>query len=266
MAHVFEPKLPFWKTVIFVDWNGVLSRDPFWVSILAKKHHPARATLLKEASRLFRDGKLVDRWMRGEISSREIVDGMELRSHRFGRQFIGRRLFEDCELMEVNQGLVALLAGIAGRAFIVIATDNMDCFYEQLLLLRSKRPNARDDGEFSNLAQVARHFDDVLCSSALGVLKSERPDEFFGRWLDLHKLTFARSLLLDDNATNCAAFRTMGGVALRVTDGDFSDGYAEVAHTITEWLDRTVPVTPDRVGSDADSFPYSQRRQLKLPI
>jgi AraC-like DNA-binding protein len=267
MTHVFEPKLPFWKTVVFVDWNGVLSRDPFWVSILARDRHPARSRLLKEATRLFRDGELIDRWMRGEITSREIVDGMDFGTEdRYGRRYFERQLFKDCARMEVNRGLLALLAEISDRAFIVVATDNMDCFYEQLLLLRSKRRNARGDGESTTLARVARHFDDVLCSSALRALKSERPAEFFGRWLNFHQLTFARALLLDDNNTNCDAFRKMGGVALRVNEVDFANGFTDVSRAVVDWLDCTVPAEYDAGASDGDTFPYSQRRQLRLPF
>ena len=36
--------LPFCRWVIFVDWHGVLSRDPFWTSILNNDRHRLRAT------------------------------------------------------------------------------------------------------------------------------------------------------------------------------------------------------------------------------
>ena len=29
-----QAPLALWRRVIFVDWHGVLSRDPFWISIL----------------------------------------------------------------------------------------------------------------------------------------------------------------------------------------------------------------------------------------
>ena len=37
-----QPTLPLWNRVNFVDWHGVLSRDPFWTSILGRPRHPPR--------------------------------------------------------------------------------------------------------------------------------------------------------------------------------------------------------------------------------
>ena len=50
---------PLSGRVIFVDWHGVLSRDPFWTSIRESATHPLRAQLEANLADVFsreRDG------------------------------------------------------------------------------------------------------------------------------------------------------------------------------------------------------------------
>jgi FMN phosphatase YigB (HAD superfamily) len=63
---------------------------------------------------------------------------------------------------------------------------------------------------------VGETFDELLCSSRLGVLKSD-PERFFAATLHRQGMTAADALLVDDFASNCAAFEQWGGRAMHFT-------------------------------------------------
>jgi hypothetical protein len=121
--------LSFHKRVIFVDWHGVLSRDPFWLSITNKARHPLRAQLNTQVSKIFSHGSMVDEWMRGAITSQDIIRMMQVKTdQRFRSDFLARRLISDCAQMKVHERLARFLEQCTQRATVVLATDNMDCF------------------------------------------------------------------------------------------------------------------------------------------
>jgi len=88
--------------------------------------------------------------------------------------------------------------------FIVLATDNMDCFWQAAL----------------SLSDLCNTVDAILCSSELGVLKKDGVESFFAPWLRRHRLSFRDALLLDDSTETCQAFRLAGGVSVVVRDVD----------------------------------------------
>jgi FMN phosphatase YigB (HAD superfamily) len=232
--------------VIFVDWNGVLSRDPFWASIVRRRTHPLHSRLIATLGRIFDDHEAVDNWMRGTITSEDLVNRLPVTlDQRFGVRFLQRRLTEDCREMEVNSGIVALLREASSRAFIVIATDNMDCFYQEAMEARSNRHFPPSSGYALKLKHVVHGFDDILCSSVLGVLKSEKTDAFFGEWLRCHRLSFQRALLVDDSETNCRAFRSAGGAAIRVLPSDHQENFSRLRPLLATWF------SSEAIDSDA---------------
>ena len=252
---MFNRKLPLWKRVIFVDWNGVLSVDRFWFSILSNRRHPLFAKMNREVNRLFSDSQLIERWMLGEITSNEIVTRIDLvLDNRFNSDYLERRLYYDCQRMTINRDLVEFLADIANRTFIVIATDNMDCFQIQCQILsRPDRP--LKDGQLLTLRNALSRFDDVICSSHVGVLKRDARSFYFA-WLRDNRLSFESALLLDDGEENCSAFRNAGGTAIRVISSDLKNGLTELRERVSSWLDGKPEVTTQRhqTGGTIPSF------------
>lgn len=198
----FPIKLPLWKGVVFVDWNGVMNRDVFWSSIRMKPNHPFYVRLNDACQKLFREkDDLVHRWMRGEIGSREIIQYLDIKLDRRCREdYLLKRLHEDCRSMSCEVPLIQELQKLKRNNFVVLGTDNMDCFLKELYSIHDLRAT----------------IDYVLCSSEIGVLKCENIKSFFGPWLKWHNLTFSEALLLDDSATNCLKFRQEGGSAVVV--------------------------------------------------
>ena len=233
-------QLSLWRRVVFVDWHGVLSRDPFWISIRESATHPLRAQLEDNLAEVFsREKNTVDEWMKGLLSSDQVIAAMEIRlDRRFREDFLSRRLDIDCARMRTNVELFEVLRKLRSRALIVLATDNMDCFARAFdhARQRARRPTL----ESETLADWAIICDDIICSSEIGALKSEDPVGFFGPWLSEHGLWFTDALLIDDRADNCAAFAGQGGATVQWKMG--SNDMSEVIDSLNRWLH-----TPTRV-------------------
>jgi hypothetical protein len=228
-------QMPLWGRVIFSDWHGVLSRDPFWVSIRGSATHPLHAKLEAGVDGVFNSEKvLANEWMKGLLSSGQIIDEMGIQlDRRFRGDFLARRLDLDCARMRVNIELFELLRLMRAEAMVVIATDNMDCFtraFEQAQ--RRKRGPAN---ERTTMADWAIICDDLICSSHVAALKAEDPQAFFGPWLAASGMLFADAVLIDDRVDNCAAFAACGGTAIRWRMG--TDKISDISSALKQWLD-----------------------------
>ena len=229
-------QVPLSGRVIFSDWHGVLSRDPFWTSIRLSATHPLHEQLEAGMAGVFDPARdIANEWMKGLLSSDQVIAemGIQLRG-RFRDDFLARRLDLDCARMHVNVSLFEVLRVIRAEAIVVIATDNMDCFERAFDHARSRR-SRRPGRERETLADWAVICDDIICSSQAGALKSEDPQTFFGPWLAAHGVGFTDAVLIDDRADNCAAFTSQGGAAIQWKMG--TSDISELASRLRQWLD-----------------------------
>lgn len=227
-------QLLLWPRVVFVDWHGVLSRDPFWTSIRTSATHPLRGPLDAGLAEVFaKDSPIANEWMKGLLSSDDVISTMGIQlDRRFRDDFLTRRLDVDCARMKVNVELFELLRTIRTHAAVVLATDNMDCFARTFDHVSAQR--RRPGPESQTLADWAIICDDIICSSNVGALKAENPSGFFGSWLTAHGLTFADATLIDDRADNCAAFASHGGTPMQYKMA--SDDLTTVTRSLNAWL------------------------------
>jgi len=229
-------QLPLGSRVVFVDWHGVLSRDPFWVSIREGARHPLKAQLEAQmAEKVFsRETDTANEWMKGLLSAEQIIAAMDIRLPKnFRDDFLSRKLYVDCAQMKVNVKLFEALRTMKSVAMFVLATDNMDCFVRTFDRVRSRGRRPRQEPE--TLADWAMICDDIICSSDVGVLKAEDPVGFFGKWLVERGLGFSDAALIDDRADNCDAFASQGGtpVQYKMASGDVND----VVTTLVRWIE-----------------------------
>ena len=233
-----QAMLPLWgRTVIFVDWHGVLSHDLFWTSILADPRHPLHSPLEEKLAEVFaRDKPTAHEWMKGQHSSTDIISGMRLDlPKRYGDGYLERKLNADFLDMRINTDLVAILGQYRPDALIVVATDNMDCFAEAFARSQRRRRYPSKSG-ISQFATCVASCDDIICSSQVGTLKSEDPAAFFGPWLERRGLRFADAVLIDDRTDNCAAFTEQGGTALHWKLG--TNPVSNLDTLLRDWFDR----------------------------
>jgi hypothetical protein len=238
-------QVPLWGRVIFTDWHGVLSRDPFWASIRGTATHPLHAQLEAGMAGVFASERgLVNEWMTGLLSSDQIIAGMGIRlDRRFRDDFLARRLDLDCARMRVNAELFEVLCVSRAKAMVVIATDNMDCFTRAFHHARGRR---RRTHPWETLADWAVICDDIICSSDVAALKADDPQAFFGPWLGRHDLRFPDAVLIDDRADNCAAFSACGGTAICWKMG--VDDISEIIGALKSWLDTASQPAGSRVN------------------
>jgi hypothetical protein len=224
---------------VFVDWHGVLSRDPFWMSIRNSASHPLKPQLEANLAGVFSaETNTANEWMKGLLSSEEIISAMDIRlDRRFRDDFLARRLLVDCANMRVNVKLFELLRTVKSVAMIVLATDNMDCLAATFNRARRRRRKPCEESE--TLADWAIICDDIVCSSDVGALKAEDPVGFFGRWLAQHDLEFRDAALIDDRTDNCEAFAAHGGmpVQYRMSEDEVDD----ITQFLNRWLDLVLP-------------------------
>ena len=228
-------QVPLSGRVVFSDWHGVLSRDPFWTSIRNSATHPLHEQLEAGMAGVFDPTRnTANEWMKGLLSSDQVIAEMDIQLRgRFRDNFLARRLDLDCGRMKVNVGLFEVLRMIRAEAMVVIATDNMDCFERAFTRARSRR--RRPGRERETLADWAVICDDIICSSQAGALKSEDPQTFFGPWLATHGVGFTDAVLIDDRADNCAAFTSQDGTAIQWKMG--TSDISEVSTRLRQWLD-----------------------------
>jgi FMN phosphatase YigB (HAD superfamily) len=210
-------QLRLWPRVLFVDWHGVLSDASLWYSIRSNDRHPFRQRLELKTNHLFRENwPMVAAWMRGDYSSESIVNYLDITPPASARSdYFLRKLYSDCRRMPIYEPMVEALKWARTSSYVVIATDNMDCFIDAA---RERR-------------DIRRFADDIISSSDVGVLKAEDPHGFFGGWLHDHGLTFADALLVDDGKDNCRAFSDAGGDAHYVSS---PPNASEVIRTIVQ--------------------------------
>lgn len=228
-------QVPLLGRVIFSDWHGVLSRDPFWTSIRQSATHPLHAQLEEKMAGVFDPSRnTASDWMKGLLSSEQIIAEMGIQlPARFGADFLSRRLDLDCARMKVNVELFEILRVLRAKAIVVVATDNMDCFARTFEhAYRSRHRRSRDRATLADWAVIC---DDIICSSQAGALKSEDPQAFFGPWLTSHAIRFADAILIDDRADNCAAFTSQGGTAIQWKMG--TNPTSGLADSLRRWLD-----------------------------
>ena len=247
---VRQPALPLWQHVVFVDWHGVLSRAPFWGSVVTDPGHPLHRPLRARVGRLYGDPARMAAWMTGHHRTAEVVEALGVDGGaRYGTEYLCRQLDKDCRVMRVNVELLRVLQTVRERAFVVVATDNVDTFaaaFRRLSGRRDARAVPAEEELPGTLAAWAPAMDDLVCSSDVGVLKGQDPDAFFGPYLAACGLGFADALLIDDRSENCAAFRRAGGTALRWTM--HTDPLPELVATLHAWLDGPPGAVPPLPG------------------
>ncbi|MGA2827676.1 MAG: hypothetical protein ABSF03_16375 [Streptosporangiaceae bacterium] len=144
-------QVPLAGRVIFSDWHGVLSRDPFWTSIRRSASHPLHAQLEAGMADVFAsDRGIANAWMKGLLSCDQVIAGMGIRLNgRFRDDFLARRLDLDCARMQVNVELFEVLHMMRVEAIVVVATDNMDCFAHAFEHARHRRRRLNRHGKRS---------------------------------------------------------------------------------------------------------------------
>jgi hypothetical protein len=231
-------QLPLFSKIIFVDWHGVVSQEYFLGSILKRQEHSQHHRLKRKLELAFSTNGLIESWMRGDTTSEKVVENFGLgRGKRYSASFISNRLIEDCYSMDLDSDVVDLLLHMRNFIPVVIATDNMDCFSEAVKRRRSTASDGRVFSKKSNFNRWVIGCSDIICSSDIGVLKSDDTNAFFGPTLEKYGVCFEDALLVDDRTDNCYNFEACGGTSLKWKNG--VNPVEELRSRLGDWASKT---------------------------
>jgi len=181
-----EPK------VIFLDFDGTISRSRFW-------GHWAKSSKYKETNDLIQEmffkatPDTLTEWMRGEWSAENITDTIS-KAIDVPSDILLSGLRESCEQMELlNHRILPIVKRLRnGGQKVVLATDNMDTFKRWTI----------------PALHLNEHFDSILDSHTLRALKRDNDrfgkSKFFGKFLSDNGISPTETVLVDDSASNMA--------------------------------------------------------------
>lgn len=187
------------KKVVFIDWSKTLSYGLFWEQLQDKKH-PNSTYWLIIRKWLFIDNRdLLDPWMRGKLSTKEVLDRMS-QDTGLDRSLLEQELKISCENMRFCiDNLPQIIARIQKLGIkVVIATDNMDTFSRYTVPAMS----------------LKKIFDDIIDSCQIGYLKDDKlPSDqilFFDKYLSDHDWSYRDAILLDNSPDETGKYKRLG--------------------------------------------------------
>lgn len=190
--------MAYQKPILFMDFNGVISYDDFWLSIRDKDHelnkyHEAIEKFLFEDNRdIIRD------WMVGKYTSENIH---KILADNIGVD--GKKLFDvfidDCGNLDISDKILEQVAQLKPKFHIILITDNMDS------LDRFTFPR--------HLSRLNKIFDRMDNSYNLKNLKRYNNGQYFIERLKERSAPIEQSILIDDSNTNCEVFKGLGGIS-----------------------------------------------------
>jgi FMN phosphatase YigB (HAD superfamily) len=179
--------------VIFIDWDGTLSRSRFWQHWLDED--PESYNKIQQV--LFAgNAKIVQDWMRGSVSSEQVVNEVARRSG-LDYHYLMSALIKSCKSMTLAHPKVldSIKAKRDKKVKVIIATDNMDTFNRWTV----------------PALNLEEHFDGILNSINMGALKEEFDEDgtnpFFRLYLNQNSLRPDQFLLIDDRDMSQTAKR-----------------------------------------------------------
>jgi FMN phosphatase YigB (HAD superfamily) len=195
--------------IVFVDWHNTLCHQPFWHKLLEQQTHRLHSQALYAVDVLFGQSQRETtlQWMRGAYTTQQMLESIDASGELY------QAMLDNCKKMSVGSQLLQALMATPDDVQVAIATDNMDVFEVAYPELPTK--------DFP-----------LLCSSQLGVLKSESAVGFFGKFLAEHDSDFSKALLIDDSPANLRAFRRLGGTTILYRDDE------QAVSALNEWLQR----------------------------
>jgi FMN phosphatase YigB (HAD superfamily) len=170
--------------VIFIDWDGTLSKSRFWEHWQREdpeSYNKIQQAFFVENINMFND------WMRGYISAEQIVSEI-VSLTGYDYHHLMAELEKSCRAMVFThpEVLDAIQAKRRQGIKVVLATNNMDTF---------------DRWTVPSL-KLEQYFDDILNSAERGALKEDITEDnrslFFDHYLSRNAIRPNETLLIDD--------------------------------------------------------------------
>jgi len=188
------------QRILFVDFNGVISYDPFWASLRNPQHRLHQYFELIE--QLFFKGEnkiqgFIDEWMLGRYTSEDVH---RILADRIGAPYeeLLAVFFEDAKKLDISKRILEGVSALKKDWYCILRTDNMDTFHRFTLPASP------------HLSEV---FDEVHNSYLLGLLKKTNNGIYFVDTVAGFGVNFGQCVLIDDSNSTCKLFQSLGGIA-----------------------------------------------------
>ncbi len=182
-----------YRAILF-DFDGVLCRDRFYVHTLFLQHKEIVDWI---QINIFGNIQLVERWMRGEVTSEEI-NSIVAEANGIDCTFLHEIFLTSVQLMQLDESIKKLVQELkVGGKKIGLVTNNMDVF---------------SDITVKNHA-LNELFDVIINSSDYGMLKKDNNGELFDIALEKLCVDITDSLVVDDSPSVINLYRNKGGAA-----------------------------------------------------
>lgn len=200
------------ERLLFMDFNGVLSYQPYWHLLLDEKH-PLHDYYLGIREFVFHGKeRLLNGWLLGQYSSEDIHHKV---SEVFGISYeeIFSAFREGCKKLDVSTLILKALQPLRKNFHCILRTDNVDSFRRFTLPENPK---------------LVSSFDEIHCSCDLGNLKKTNGGAYFRDVVSEKRMEIENCVLIDDSERVCRVFRDLGGIVFQPNRED------EVVKTLLE--------------------------------
>jgi len=181
-----------------MDWDGTLCWSRFWESLI--KTNPEFSQVVDNF--FISEKEIIADWMKGKITSEKIN---KLISQKTGlsESELWQTFVSDCENMEIDSRILALIKKLREKYLIILVTGNMDCF------TRFTVPALGLD----------RIFNLIINSADIGYLKDEHSGKIFIDCLRQFNINdISNAYLLEDSKKVCDIFSQLGGRSMKVNN------------------------------------------------
>jgi FMN phosphatase YigB (HAD superfamily) len=185
------------RRILFVDFNGVISYNPFWLS-LRKPQHPLHTFSEPIEQTLFGEKRiegLINEWMLGKHKSESVH---QILAERLGVSFdeLFAAFCEDCKTIDISEPILEKVRALRKDWYCILKTDNMDSFHRFTL---------------PSNPQLSATFDEIHNSYLLRQLKKTNNGETFVSDATRLGVSLTNCVLIDDSASTCRMFEDLGG-------------------------------------------------------
>ena len=194
MFYIWLDKLKHNKNIIFIDFNWVISYKKFWFSL--EKND--KITFEKINKFLFKDNaKIVNDWMLWKYKSSDICKFLSTKLD-VDYDYIYESFLNDCINIDLSDWIRDLLYKLKKYYYIVLVTDNMDCF---------------TDFTVNNNLEYFLVFDSIFNSADFWYFKVDSYLDYVNKYNSKIELCY----LIDDSKNNCEKFISLWWNAFNLT-------------------------------------------------
>ena len=188
------------ERLLFVDFNGVISYDPYCKS-LKNTEHPLHQFADRIESFVFTEHpELFQRWMIGGYTTEEFHHILS-KEMNVSNEILLRSFIYDCQNIDISKPIITALQELKSQFVIVLASGNTDAL-ERFIIPEQE--------------ELFRVFDAIDNSFHLHCMKYENGGQYFMNRAATERIPIQKSLLLEDSKKTCAVFQAIGGKAFCV--------------------------------------------------